>query len=61
MGFNKSYLDRERLINIYESSGKDIVILTIKKSDCIISMDDFTREVVKCINEGGDIDPLFNN
>jgi len=44
MGFNKRYLNKERIINVY-NQGLPNLINFITNTDCLIFEDDFSEEI----------------
>lgn len=45
MGFNKRYLNKENIINVYNSQGLPNLINFIVNNDCLIFEDDFSEEI----------------
>lgn len=45
MGFNKRYLNKENIINVYNSQGLPKLINFIVNTDCLIFEDDFSEEI----------------
>ena len=44
MGFNKRYLSKEKILNVY-SSGLTSLVQFIENSDCLIFEDEFSEEM----------------
>jgi hypothetical protein len=57
MGLNKEYLDKQRVLSIVKNGGIEKLIETIRKSEVLITMDDYSKEIVQNIQDNN-IDKL---
>lgn len=53
MGFNRRYVDKKSL-NRARKLGVNYLIKYVTNSDCLIMLDDFSRNVVKIIKDSSD-------
>jgi len=63
MGFNKRYLNKGTLTQVFNARGVEGVIIYVSKADAVMSQDEFSSTVVKFVydNDKDSITKLFND
>lgn len=63
MGFNKRYLNKGTLTQVFNARGAEGVIIYVSKADSVMSQDEFSSDIVKLVYDSDKdaITKLFTN